>query len=90
MKNGQQYWIHENNYYTRIWSGKNGTKWKIGNNYVTAIYTPDDMVGLLKTNSWAYYNGSKFVFSTDITVKSGAYTKLFGVYYLKFKINSFT
>ena len=72
--NGKPLWRQKGGYSTIAYSKvvDNATKWKIG---VTQneIYSPDDTVGLLESNSWAYYKGSDIIFSTDIALKSGMY-----------------
>ena len=75
LLNGKPFWEHKNNVNTKIWFGENGTMWNIGtyygtsDYYVTAIYSIENAVGPLETNSWAYYNGSDFIFSTDISLE---------------------
>lgn len=82
LLNGKPYWEHEENSNTKIWFGENGTTWNIGtyhlinDSYVTAIYSVENAVGPLETNSWAYNNGnvSEFISSTDLTLVSGITT----------------
>ena len=69
---------------TYIWMNKNGTKWIVGTGKLIATKESDvvsmeheEIVmyslenGPLETNHWAYYNGSEFIISTDISVEPG-------------------
>ena len=67
-RNGYPVWQNKYNY-AKIWLDKNGTKWNIGKDYVSAIYSLEN--GPLENNHWAYYNGSEFIISDDIAVESG-------------------
>ena len=74
LLNGKPYWEHREYHNTKIWFGENGTTWNIGNHYVTAIYSLENVVGPLETTSWEYYNfiSSEFITtSTDVTLESG-------------------
>ena len=71
VRNDYPVWYKEGNIDVTIWCAKNGTNWNIGIDDVPAIHSLENTSGPLKTNSWAYNNGSEFILSTDITVESG-------------------
>ena len=78
LLNGKPYWEHREYHNIKIWFGGNGTTWNIGfHSYgyddEIAIYSLENTVGPLETNSWAYNNGngSEFISSTDLTLESG-------------------
>ena len=79
--NGYPVWKKGSTY---IWMNKNGTKWIVGTGKLIATKESDvvsmeheEIVmyslenGPLETNHWAYYNGSEFIISTDISVEPG-------------------